>query len=51
MSIDNKNITFGMHMDYSGYINAHLANFWFKNIDEIKNKKLIINLGNDNIEY
>ena len=38
-------------MDYSGYLNAHLTNFQFKNLNEINNKKVIINLGNDNQDF
>lgn len=35
-------------MDYSGYINAHMIGMKFKDLSEVKNKKLILNLGNDN---
>lgn len=40
-----------MHMDYSGYINAHAIGMNFKDLDEINNKKIIINLGNDNLDF
>lgn len=49
---NDKNLTtVGVFNNFSGYINGYELGLNFKNIKEISDKNVIINLGNDNKKF
>lgn len=43
--------TVGVFHNFSGYINAYELGFSFKNIEEIGENNIIVNMGNDNAKF
>ena len=41
----------GVFNNYSGYINGYELGLNYKNVEELKNQNVVINMGNDNKKF